>query len=61
MTNNRKLLDLGTVVQNKITQRKTVIKHDRPLNEDEEIIANYPHENDDFSYCCGMGHCRCMQ
>ena len=41
--------------------RKLVVRKERPLAPGEEIIANTPHEGDDFSYMCGSDYCRCMQ
>lgn len=51
----------GNVVQDIETGRKSVIRADRMLLPSEKVVADRPHGDDDFSYCCGGEWCRCMQ
>lgn len=40
--------------------RKYVVNKDHELPEGASIAANRPHEDGDYSYCCGSDWCRCV-
>lgn len=41
--------------------RKYVVGKDHELPEGAQVVANRPHEDGDYSYCCGSDWCRCVQ
>lgn len=54
----------GQVFISPATGRKTVCKSkgdSYTFEMEVEIVADYPHEDEDFSYLCGSQYCRCMQ
>jgi hypothetical protein len=51
----------GNVVEDIETGRKSVVRTDRVLLPSEKVVADSPHGDGDFSYCCGWDWCRCMQ
>jgi len=50
----------GYVVQ-RADGRKYVARRDHELPCGATIEATSPHEDGDYSYCCGWDYCRCMQ
>ena len=53
----------GMVLQDRKTKEKLVVRAftDKYLDSDYEIVCEYPHEDDDFSYLCYIYNCRCMK
>lgn len=53
----------GMVLQDKKTKEKLVVRAytDKYMDNEYEIICEYPHEDGDFSYMCYSHSCRCMQ
>lgn len=53
----------GMVLQDRKTKEKLVVRAftDKYLDSDYEIVCEYPHEDDDFSYLCYSYNCRCMR
>jgi hypothetical protein len=41
--------------------RKYVAAKEHQLPDGAEVTADRPHDDGDFSYCCGSDWCRCMQ
>lgn len=52
-------LEPGSVIS--IDGKKQVIRQSRHLRIGEKFVCKTPHEDGDFSYCCGSDYCRCMQ
>ena len=51
----------GNVVYNESMDRKYVARQDRELSDNEQIVCQRPHEDEDFSYMCGSDYCKCTQ
>lgn len=50
----------GQVVKTREGRKYVVNKpHELPIGA--QVIADTPHGDGDFSYCCGIDWCRCMQ
>lgn len=51
----------GNVARRKSDGRKIVFRRDHTDTAGEyEYVCERPHQDDDFSYCCGSEYCRCM-
>lgn len=50
-------LELGNVIS--VDGQKQVIREPRHLHTGEKFVCKTPHEDGDFSYCCGSDYCRC--
>jgi hypothetical protein len=56
---------IGEVWRNNDKHRTFTVKSEKSIeniaNGDYTKVADFPHQNDDFSYLCGSEYCRCIQ
>ena len=56
----RRLLVKGNVVRD-ASGIKYVTRKEQELPEGHQFVCDQPHDDEDFSYVCGIDFCRCMQ